>query len=443
MEEPESRPAETTQETKKKRKGFFAIDRRTFARVCGLGMNPAVVYLILAQGTGGDQRTTSWSIKSVVERTDIGRKGATKALKTLIEEKIIEQKKGGSHPRYDLLPYNRGMGRGWLEREDYLTLRGIETGYYTWNPDEDGDLPELQDLLMIDLEDDDEMPDLTPESEQLLLEGGFLEDRERVMPDEPDKDYIWLPNQLVTGTSKGEKSPIRKLWETGDVMALRLFIDLYSEHDLTEDDGVDSNSLRYSFSGEKITAFGGWTVWGFNPENVSASSSKLIGPHEDIINDNADPFFHRLQILTDKIKLVKWIPYLRNATADGRAYFSLEMEKGDTPEEMKVATLARNLAETLIEAAISVQKESDAVEGIRERANYYRYLVPAQDHMVNVKVESVARLLYRPHTKKTSEWYGRMKRKCGEMIRVFEQELEKLETRTAAASGVLQMKAAG
>ena len=46
-------------------KGFFAIDQRTFAKVCELGRNAATAYLVQACGTGRDNRTTAWSVKSV------------------------------------------------------------------------------------------------------------------------------------------------------------------------------------------------------------------------------------------------------------------------------------------------------------------------------------------------------------------------------------------
>jgi hypothetical protein len=39
--------------------GFFAVDRRTWARVCGLGLNRAVAYLVLARGTGKEQPRNS------------------------------------------------------------------------------------------------------------------------------------------------------------------------------------------------------------------------------------------------------------------------------------------------------------------------------------------------------------------------------------------------
>ena len=40
-------------------KGFFAVDRRTFKTACLLGRNAAIAYLILANGTGRDDKTTA------------------------------------------------------------------------------------------------------------------------------------------------------------------------------------------------------------------------------------------------------------------------------------------------------------------------------------------------------------------------------------------------
>ena len=52
-------------------KGFFRVDRRAWAKVCELGMNPAVAYLVLACGTGKDHRGTSWSVQAVQKYTGI------------------------------------------------------------------------------------------------------------------------------------------------------------------------------------------------------------------------------------------------------------------------------------------------------------------------------------------------------------------------------------
>jgi hypothetical protein len=53
------------------RGGFFVIWPDTWAAVCNLGLNEAVAYLVLAQGTAGNNRTTSWSAESLHKYTGI------------------------------------------------------------------------------------------------------------------------------------------------------------------------------------------------------------------------------------------------------------------------------------------------------------------------------------------------------------------------------------
>jgi hypothetical protein len=51
--------------------GFFAVDRRTWERVCELGLNRAVAYLVLARGTGKTNRETAWSVMAIENYTGI------------------------------------------------------------------------------------------------------------------------------------------------------------------------------------------------------------------------------------------------------------------------------------------------------------------------------------------------------------------------------------
>ena len=79
------------------RGGFFAVDRRAWEKVCDLGLNPMVAYLVLARGTGADQRTTAWSVNAVEAYTGIGRpraKGAIDALASNIG-KVTAPSQGG------------------------------------------------------------------------------------------------------------------------------------------------------------------------------------------------------------------------------------------------------------------------------------------------------------------------------------------------------------
>ena len=83
---------------------FFAVDARAWQVACGLGLNETVAYLILARGSGGDQRTTSWSIHSIEKYTGVSRPRGDAAIKRLIETKLVRKDLGGSRPRYFILP---------------------------------------------------------------------------------------------------------------------------------------------------------------------------------------------------------------------------------------------------------------------------------------------------------------------------------------------------
>src|SRR5215472_11236298 len=87
-------------------KGFFRIDRRTWAKVCELGMNPAVAYLVLACGTGKDHRGTSWSVNAVQEYTGIAWIHGKPAVQALCDKRFIKLVKAGSRPRYELLDWD-------------------------------------------------------------------------------------------------------------------------------------------------------------------------------------------------------------------------------------------------------------------------------------------------------------------------------------------------
>jgi hypothetical protein len=83
---------------------FFAIDRRSWARVCAVGIDTATAYLVLARGTARDNRATKWSVNAIETYTSIGRQTAGAAISRLIAEGVIEQLVGGTRPRYALRP---------------------------------------------------------------------------------------------------------------------------------------------------------------------------------------------------------------------------------------------------------------------------------------------------------------------------------------------------
>ena len=74
------------------------------ARACGLGINPAVAYLVLARGTGADNRTSTWSVQAVENYTSISRGRAQDALKTLQRVGLTQALRDGTRPKYHLTP---------------------------------------------------------------------------------------------------------------------------------------------------------------------------------------------------------------------------------------------------------------------------------------------------------------------------------------------------
>jgi hypothetical protein len=84
---------------------FFAIDRRSWGKACALGMNPAVAYLVLACGSGRDQKTTAWSAHAIETYTGISRTRSKAAIATLKTAGLVRSIEAGNRPRYEITPW--------------------------------------------------------------------------------------------------------------------------------------------------------------------------------------------------------------------------------------------------------------------------------------------------------------------------------------------------
>jgi DNA-binding transcriptional ArsR family regulator len=127
---------ESTERTHRKRAAgnIFAIDKRAWAAACSLGMNAAVAYLVLARGTGGDQRTVGWSVNAIENKTGIGRPNARKAIERLIAAGLVRKDRGGTKPRYYLTPAHELLGavsrrRTNLTPDELRVLAAIRDGH--------------------------------------------------------------------------------------------------------------------------------------------------------------------------------------------------------------------------------------------------------------------------------------------------------------------------
>jgi hypothetical protein len=369
--------------------GFFAIDRRIWARVCSIGLNEAVAYLVQACGTGGDNATTAWSVHAVEKYTGIGRSKAKAAIDNLLRaelEKIIDPK-----PRYRLtawaempasetrrLPgYDYAMqrvidrvGRGQVISKSARTdaMRAVSVGWLK-------ELPDGQGFALAP------KPESAPE-------------------------WIWLPNTLVTGAA-AEIPPLELVRQIQDVMALRLMVDMYQAQVLTEDGGVSRGVIYHQYERHRVGERGEFVVWGFRSKNdyvCWARSDK--SPIEITVAHRRDPteaekrvgenpgvdFFRRLGLLR-RLGLFEWVPTLFESDASsGEMIHPLGRGAGDEIEDQ----LGRAAHQTAYALLNDSQRRSADEQGL--------ILVPVLQHVEQVALFGVARLRYRPQTKMTGAW---------------------------------------
>ena len=312
---------------------FFAIDRRTWAVICEeTDLNDAVTYLVLAQGTEGSNRFTSWSATSLKKYAGISWTRAQDALRRLVMSGLVKHAEGSrrERPRYELLDYSTTTNRA-----------------KTTSPD-------------------------------------------------PDLDPIWLPNTIVTGTDRGEDSPVKRLRAAGDLWALRLFIELYYEHNLRDDGGISPELLREDYTRTLIGESGSYNLWEFAYHESSLDfHGPLLAHRERPEKPGAGqvPAWDSIDLLRAQ-GLVSFVPHLWEqdpVTEEAEVIHPYGVPECGDPLEIDLGLAANS-------AALSM------VNKFRRDFVPTGWLAPVQKTLLNVQMVGVARLRYRPRTKRTSAW---------------------------------------
>jgi len=366
--------------------GFFAVDSRIWPKICELGINEPVAYLVQARGTVRDNRTTAWSVESIEQYTGISRHRAAAAVKNLQAKEFTRLLRGGTKPKYELIPYAdpmKTLRRELSPLEQYVVDR-IARG-------EEIDEPRVKQAAV-----------------RAATKGWLAADGtgRLAIRSEPkaEADRIWLPNDLVTG-ALGEIPPLELVRQTQDPMTLRLFIEMYHSQNLREDGGVSRRFMWKYYDRVKIGEYAHFTVWGFygGSEWVNWENS-LTSPHrrekltkEEIAagqNPGVD-FFRRTAQLSD-IGLMEWVPHLiESAEQSGEIIHPLGIGQSESIEDR----LGRSAHETGRALLTEGQYDWAANNGIHQ-------LVPVPRHIANVQMVGIGRLRYRPHTRMTSAWWA-------------------------------------
>jgi hypothetical protein len=82
--------------------GFFAVGRQTFISACGLGINPACAFLVMACGTGKDNVSTRWSAEAVGNHAGMRWSAAKEAIEALCSAELVTKGGKPARPSYKL-----------------------------------------------------------------------------------------------------------------------------------------------------------------------------------------------------------------------------------------------------------------------------------------------------------------------------------------------------
>jgi hypothetical protein len=213
-----------------------------------------------------------------------------------------------------------------------------------------------------------------------------------------DPDWIWLPNSLMDGVA-AEVPPIERIRQTHNLVALRVFVDLYHVHNLADDGGVNwrpPNGFRKPFERIRLGESHEYTIWGFRAKNDSTwTSNPVFAPHYDKADDGKR--FWEAWTLLRKIGLVDTVAHLVDAdSADGEPIHPIANGNGEEGE--RAVLKGAMAAATALMMAEQVQSaERQAID----------IMIPVLNHLANVHVVGIVRLKHRPRTRATAAWYAK------------------------------------
>lgn len=406
------------------RGNFFAIDRRVWDHVCLLGLNPAVAFLVLARGSGGDNATTSWSVEATEKRTGVSRHRAKAAVELLENAGVLELLKSGSRPQRriraaHLIPGCQGY-RGVLNEAEAAfcktlprsTEMPIPEGFeFLWEIDED-DMTPAQRRVFDRVEEYSWTPEEIELSERVIMKGhAEWQDCSTLVVREPTEadsqpDWIWLPNSLVDGVD-GETPPIELIRQSRDLPALSLFIRLYHFSSLIRHGGLDPHLAYQPWTRKLLGERGEWNIWEYQRyPGVGLQAPARLHPwhllpaHRD---REGTPWFDlycadggwagALSRLC-KLGLVQAVSFLYEGPDDeAEQVFPAPDSRCSvaTPAELELGKAAREAAERLLPNKV-------------EDATADRFCVAVLGHLREPDCRGVFRLRYRPLTRATAQW---------------------------------------
>jgi hypothetical protein len=393
-----------------KSSGFFAVDRGAFRCAAVGGLNAAVAHLIMARGTGRDNRTTQWSVHSIEQRTGVSRPNAARAVTDLLKRGIWKKVRDGKHPIYEAVPGNEIPG-GPFAADEQAAIAAIRDGEdvpYEWN-----DAVKVLEARGIV----EQMPSSRRRrrsySKHYDAPPAPYKLDDAAIAALTDPLAVWLPNALIDGASN-EVPPVELIRQTRSLPALRLLIELYAVQFLPNYGGVPRELLKVVFERTKVGQQGPFVVWGFRSKHGIADrglarpfltgqfTTRDDGRRLDAGWDAS--FWPAVDTLTN-LGLVERVGMLLDGDDNEAEIIHPYAIRDGEPAERELAASAELAAQAMLtEGQLAWSQE----EGY--------HLVPVLKHIVNATMVEVFRLRYRPHTTATAAWYALMQQTAAEYL---------------------------
>ncbi len=395
--------------------GFFAIDARIWAKVTTAGMNEAVAYLVLACGTGHDNKSTSWSTNAVMKYAGIGWVRAKDAIVHLVGSGFIQcaETHTEARPRYQLATLLE------LVEHECVTNPPAKPDYFD---------QELLSGFLVGKQPSNKTG--RARADKLCQRGLLRRDaqgvyrlRETAKEDSSDCS-IWLPNTIVTGTSSGEESPVQRLRSAGCVWTLRLFVDLDSAQNLRDDGGVSPSVIRETFERRHVGQQGAYTLWAFKAVNWRYWSTGPFADHSSRTKSKPEdefPIWASIRLLKT-MGLLSFVPHIFENDTDAAEPIHVYGVGGhsEAPVEREIGSAASQAASLM---CLPTKLEKAMEDG-------FQYFCPVLRTKPSAQMIGVARLTYRPRTKRTAAWFEELHQSAPTWIRIFTDLAAKGETAT-------------
>ena len=379
----------------KSRGHMFLVDVPTFARVCRLGdADAAAAYLILAAGTGPDNRTSTWSREAINKRTALNWRKADAAMTKLEHNDLIRwlSGKGTRKPRIDLPPVETRQA---MQKHVAALASRIANG---------------------------EQPRTAPEKAAATMgrrTGWLACDDAGVwscVPSRPAK-MVFLPMELVGDAfgvaDSAATTIVDRIRLSRDPMALQLLVDLYALQDLAEHGGVDRQHFYMKFARESGSATGSLQVWKFSGGQewvgwygpLDHHRRKTVTAEEKKSGKNVGTdFFARAKILEDAGAL-EWVYYL----AEDESETAIRIYPVAVKRHGKVvwSELESIIGGYATRAACSLSNDAtDKLEYAKRWESYgpTGFILPADRLARQAALVGVPRLRHRARTSNASRW---------------------------------------